>query len=49
MSEQSLDQRLDTYLRRVRAGLRGLSAEEADETIIELRSHVHDRAGGPLT
>ncbi len=35
---------LDRYLSEVRAGLRGLPAEQVDEILRELRSHVEERA-----
>jgi hypothetical protein len=38
--------KLDRYLRELHAGLRGLSRGEAAEIVEELRSHVHDCAGG---
>jgi hypothetical protein len=38
--------KLDHYLRELHAGLRGLSRGEAAEIVEELRSHVHDCAGG---
>jgi uncharacterized membrane protein len=38
-------QTLDSYLQKVRAGLRGLPATEAEEIVRELRSHILDRAG----
>lgn len=39
---------LEAYLRRVRAGLRGLPSQQVSEVIQELRSHVLDRADGAL-
>jgi hypothetical protein len=41
--------KLERYLRALHAGLRGLPRDEAAEIVEELRSHVHDRAGGELT
>jgi len=38
-------QRVEDYLREVRAGLRGLSDAQAAEFVEELRSHIRDRAG----
>jgi uncharacterized membrane protein len=38
-------QDLDSYLQKLRAGLRDLPAADADEIIRELRSHILDRAG----
>jgi len=40
---------LDAYLAQLRRDLRGLSPEEAEETIRELRSHVLDRADAELS
>lgn len=37
-------QRIDRYLREVRAGLHGLSDAQASEFVEELRSHIRDRA-----
>ncbi len=36
-------ERIDKYLREVRAGLRGLSDAQASEIVEELRSHIRDR------
>jgi hypothetical protein len=38
--------RIDAYLKRLRAGLRGLPAEEAREIVEELRGHILDKAAG---
>ena len=46
MSNLSGIHALDVYLNMVRAGLRGLSKSEVEETLAELRSHVLDRLGG---
>ena len=40
---------LERYLSRVRAGLRGLPPEHVTDILRELRSHVQERAGEPLT
>ncbi|MGA9528395.1 MAG: DUF1700 domain-containing protein [Terriglobales bacterium] len=37
-------QRIDGYLNRVRAGLRGLSSDEIREIVEELRGHILDKA-----
>jgi hypothetical protein len=37
---------IDAYLNRVRVGLRGLSSEDINEIIAELRSHISDKVAG---
>jgi hypothetical protein len=39
----SADAKIDSYLRRIRSGLRGLPASEASEILRELRSHITER------
>ena len=44
------DQKIETYLKRVRNGLRGLPAEEVSDILNELRTHIMERlelAPGP--
>lgn len=49
MSEADGQAALETYLKAVRAHLRGLGPAEAAETVEELRSHVLDRVEGQPT
>ncbi len=43
-TEEDAQQKIDGYLNRLRAGLRGLSPEEIREIVEELRSHILDKA-----
>lgn len=44
MSRIDVDPTIDRYLERVRAGLEGLPSTKAEEIVLELRSHLLERA-----
>jgi hypothetical protein len=49
LQQRDAQQRVDAYLARLRQRLRGLHDEDVREIVEELRSHIRDKAGSPMT